>query len=265
MEIQNKRIVLTGAASGIGRSLANLLSQYDCNLIMVDRNTENLSTSIDSLKGSVAEVFSFVGDIADPSQLDRLFEFAIETMAGIDLFIANAGYSYYEKLEQEGWEHIDQIFRVNVYSPIYTAIKMKNLNLEKPYKVVITASAIGKLGLPGYALYGATKSAIDRFAEAYRFELNNRSSLVLIYPIATRTNFFQEASSHEAPIPWPSQSPDQVAKAIIKGIEKDRQSIYPSNIYRVFLGIGKLIPVIYHLEQNIELQRFRQWLNNKSQ
>lgn len=265
MEIQNKRIILTGAASGIGKSLANLLSHYDCKLILVDRNAENLAESINSLSGSVATIFPFVGDIADPGQLDHLFEFALDKMAGVELFIANAGYSYYEMLEQEDWEHIDQIFRVNVYSPIYTAIKMKNLNPGQSFKVVITASAIGKLGLPGYALYGATKSAIDRFAEAYRFELSERSSLALVYPIATRTNFFQEASTHEAPIPWPSQTPDQVAKAIIKGIEKDRLSIFPSNIYRVFLGLGKLIPAIFHLEQNIELQRFRQWLNKNRQ
>ena len=230
----------------------------------MDRHAENLSACITELNGSVAKVYSFVGDIAGQEQIDRLFVFALEKMAGIEIFIANAGFAYYEQLEQEDWEHIDQIFRVNVHSPIFTAIKMKNLNTNQPYKVVITASAIGKLGLPGYALYGASKSAIDRFAEAYRFEMNNPASLAVVYPISTRTKFFQEASSHEAPVPWPSQSPDQVAKAIISGIQKARKSIYPSTIYRIFLFLGKLIPAIYRFEQNIELKRFHQWQKEKT-
>lgn len=265
MDIKNKRIVVTGSASGIGKELVMNLSQYDCQIMAVDRNSDGLSQFLEQVPNAKAKIHSYICDIGYQEQIDDLFEHARQVMGAIDIFIANAGYAYYEQLSKADWNRIDQIFKVNVHSPIYTAIKMKLLHPGTRYKVVITASAIGKLGLPGYALYGATKSAIDRFAEAYRFELPDPSSLALVYPIATRTQFFQEASRHEAPTPWPSQTPQQVAWAIVQGIEKDRKSIYPSLVYQIFLGIGRIIPPLYRLEQWIELQRFKKWIKTQAE
>lgn len=263
MEIKNKRIVITGAASGIGKALVNNLSEYDCTILAVDRNLEGLSHFLGEIANSRAILHSYACDIGSQANLDDLFEYAIQTMGDIDIFIANAGFAYYEQLVDADWDRIDQIFKVNVYSPIYSAIKMKLLHPKTPYKVVVTASAIGKLGLPGYALYGATKSAIDRFAEAYRYELSDPAALALVYPIATKTQFFQEAAQHVAPTPWPSQTPLQVANAIIRGIEKDQKSINPSRIYQVFFALGRIIPPLLRYEQWIELQRFRTWIKEK--
>lgn len=260
MEIQGKKIVVTGAASGIGKALVSRLCEFDCEVLAVDRNENELMTVIQNLKYSLGTVSPYVCDVAAPENIDALFNHALMVMQRIDIFIANAGYAYYEQILKEDWQHIDQIFKVNVYSPIYTAIKMKNICKENHYKLVITASAIGKLGLPGYALYGATKAAIDRFAEAYRFELDDPKQLALVYPIATRTNFFKEASDHNAPTPWPSQTAEQVAAAIIRGIEHDQKTIYPSLTYKIFLALGKLIPGLFRLEQEIELKRFKSWI-----
>ncbi len=263
MEIKNKRIVVTGAASGIGKALVVSLSGYDCTVLAVDRNLDGLSQSLAELENTRAILLSYDCDIGSPEKLDELFEYALQEMGCIDIFIANAGFAYYEQLIKADWERMDQIFKVNVYSPIYTAIKMRLLHPNTSYKVVVTASAIGKLGLPGYAIYGATKSAIDRFAEAYRYELADPASLTLVYPIATKTQFFQEAARHVAPTPWPSQTPQQVAVAIIRGIEKDQKSINPSWIYQVFFALGRIIPPLLRYEQWIELQRFKGWIKEK--
>lgn len=264
MDIRQKRIVVTGAASGIGRELVKLLSTYDCYILAVDRNQETLMESQKTLINPIANIKTYISDISLAEPLDQLFDFAVESMGGIDIFIANAGYAYYEQLIHADWTRIESIFNVNVHSPIYTAIKMQLLNPDKPYKVVITASAIGKLGLPGYALYGATKSAIDRFAEAYRYELSDPASLMVVYPIATRTQFFQEANKHQAPTPWPSQTPQQVARAIIRGLRNDQKSVYPSVVYKIFLTIGRIIPPLFRLEQWIELQRFKRWIKEQT-
>ncbi len=265
MEITNKRIIVTGAASGIGKELVVLLSGYDCTVMAVDRNLDGLSQFLGTLANARAVLHSYACDIGSQDNLDSLFDYAYQALGGIDIFIANAGYAYYEQLTTADWERMDQIFKVNVHSPIYTAIKMRLLHPDTPYKVVVTASAIGKLGLPGYALYGATKSAVDRFAEAYRYELPDPASLALVYPIATKTQFFQEAARHTAPTPWPSQTPQQVAKAILRGIEKDQKSINPSLIYQVFFVLGRLIPPLFRLEQWIELKRFRNWIKEKGE
>ncbi|MDO9084602.1 MAG: SDR family oxidoreductase [Anaerolineaceae bacterium] len=264
MVIIKKRIVVTGAASGIGKEIAKLLIDVECSLLIVDRNPNALSSFLNNLPSHKAIIYSFICDVGNQDQLDGLFDHAIKIMGGIDIFIANAGFAYYEQLIQADWERMDQIYKVNVYSPIYTSIRMRKLHPDTPYKVVVTASAIGKLGLPGYALYAATKSAIDRFAEAYRFELDDPSSLTLVYPIATRTQFFHQASKNQAPTPWPSQTPQQVAHAILRGINKDSKSIYPSGIYRIFFLLGGFFPFLYRLEQQIELQRFKRWISENA-
>jgi short-subunit dehydrogenase len=264
MDIKDKRIVVTGAASGIGKEIVSLLIDIECSLLIVDRDRETLSHLLDNLPANKANINSFICDVGEQDQLDGLFDYAIKIIGGIDIFIANAGFAYYEQLIQADWERIDQIFKVNVYSPVYTSIRMRKLHPDTPYKVVVTASAIGKLGLPGYALYAGSKSAIDRFAEAYRFELADPSSLTLVYPIATRTKFFQQASKNQAPTPWPSQTPQQVALAILKGINKDSKSIYPSGLYRIFLLLGRIFPFLYRLEQQIELQRFKRWISENA-
>jgi len=72
------------------------------------------------------------------------------------------------------------------------------------------------LSVPGYALYASTKAALRGFATAYRHELGPGQRLHLVYPIATRTAFFA-AAGDDTPVPWPSQAPEVVARAIVRG------------------------------------------------
>ncbi|MFC1976066.1 SDR family NAD(P)-dependent oxidoreductase [Chloroflexota bacterium] len=259
MKIDNSRIVLTGAASGIGQALLNQLATYPTQIVAVDINQAALQTAIDDLFSVQAMVTPYVCDLSQQANVDALFDDALDLMGGIDLFIANAGYAYFEKIGIPDWAHIAQIFQLNVFSAIYSAEKMRALNPNRPFKVVMTASAIGHLALPGYTIYAATKAALHRFAEGYRFELADRSALTLVYPIATRTHFFDMAGV-EVPIPWPSQPAEIVARAVIKGIERDRASVYPSHLFQVFIVLQRFLPFLRNILQSWENRRFRQWL-----
>lgn len=257
MQIDGKSIILTGAASGIGRALLEKLAIYQVCVLAVDRDAQGLGEA--RVQGRM-KVLPHVCDLSQPDALDGVFEHATQEMGNIDIFIANAGFAYYEAIEDADWEHIERLYRVNVFSPIFAAEKMRILNAERPYKVVITASAMSFLGLPGYALYSSSKAALHRFADAYRFELNDPHSLAVVYPIATRTSFFGTASSQIAPQPWPSQPPEQVAQAILDGIRRDQTAIYPSAFFRVFL----MLPFLPSVEQYIEARRLKNWLNTKN-
>jgi len=255
MHIDGKNIILTGAASGIGRALLEGLAQYHVQVLAVDQNSPALGAA--RTQGHM-RVFPYSCDLGDPQALPSLFDHALQTLGSVDLFIANAGFAYYEKIEMPDWEHIERIYRVNVFSPLYAAEKMASINRGRTYKVVITASAMGFLGIPGYALYSSTKAALHRFAETYRFELKDRRSLALVYPITTRTSFFSSAAAgRRAPQPWPSQAPEQVAQAILTGIQRDQSAIYPSLFFRIFLRL----PFLHLLEQFIEFRRFQSWLH----
>jgi short-subunit dehydrogenase len=227
--------------------------------VAVDINQDELQIAVDTVASARATVSPYTCNLSQQAAVDTLFGDALEQMGGIDLFIANAGYAYYEKIETPDWEHIARIFQLNVFSAIYSAEKMRALNPDRPFKVVVTASAIGHLALPGYAIYAATKAALHHFAEGYRFELADRSTLTLVYPIATRTHFFDTAGA-AVPVPWPSQSAETVARAIIKGIERDQASIYPARIYRVFRVFQYFLPFLRNILQSWENYRFKQWL-----
>jgi len=240
MDIDRKRIVLTGASSGIGRALLHQLFPLPVQVVAVGRDETRLRDAVAAAGATQARFLTFPCDLARHEEVDRLFAFAIKQMGGIDLFFANAGFAYWEQIGEPDWERIEAIFQTNVYSPIYAAQKMEALFPGTDYRVVITSSVLGRIGLEGYALYSATKAALDRFAEVYRLERGRQGQVILIYPLAVRSGFFQAAGG--APLPWLSQSPESAARAILRGIEKDRETIYASWILRPLLLVNHLLP-----------------------
>ncbi|MCS7010721.1 MAG: SDR family NAD(P)-dependent oxidoreductase [Anaerolineales bacterium] len=257
MDIIGKSIVLTGAASGIGLALLDELSKCSCRVMAVDKNAPSLEAACARLSDRAAQIVPYVCDLSERVQVDRLFEWALAVLERIDIFFANAGFAYYEEIDTPDWEHIEHIFRVNTFNTLYTIEKMQALYGRQPYKVVVTASAMAFLALPGYALYSATKAALHRFADAYRWQIDDRRKLMMVYPIATRTGFFR-AAGEDVPAAWPSQTPQQVARAILRGVRRDRETVFPSFLFRLFLLLDRFVP-IGKLEQFIEQRRLQAW------
>jgi short-subunit dehydrogenase len=186
MELKGKRVIITGASSGIGLEIVKLLLEKDCTVVAAARQIEKAG-----LSGS--KLYLKKCDVSKRDEIDELFSFSIEKMGGIDLFIANAGFAYYERIESPDWEHIDAIFNTNIISLVYCAEKAKKITNSDPYNFVAIARGMSLLSLPGYSLYSSTKAAIKGFADAYRFELEKGQHFQVVYPIATRTNFFRYA------------------------------------------------------------------------
>ncbi|MBD3415039.1 MAG: SDR family NAD(P)-dependent oxidoreductase [Candidatus Aminicenantes bacterium] len=254
MNLDQKNIVLTGAASGIGFEILQALKNKNVRIIAADIHSQNLKKAI----GDVPDCHAFVADLSKPEEIDRLFDFTIQKIETIDLFIANAGFAYYEKLENPDWEHQRKIIDLNFNGPVYSAVKMAALNKNRSYKTVFISSAMAYWATPGYSLYSASKAALKRFADGFRFETPS-NSFSIAYPIATNTNFFN-AAGELVPRSKPMQEPYKVAQRIIKGIEKDRFQIYPSRLFRISYHLNKIISVIKPVFQHQENQRFKKWL-----
>ncbi|AGK96584.1 SDR family NAD(P)-dependent oxidoreductase [Clostridium pasteurianum] len=257
MNINGKNIILTGASSGIGMELLKKLKDYDVKIIAVARN-------IDKIPNYDKNVISFSCDLSKKEEVDQLFEYALNLFQSIDIFIANAGFAYCEEIEEANWEHIEKIYSTNVFSPIYVAEKMKNINKDKSYYMIITCSAVSEVPLPGYALYCASKASINMFAKTYRYEMKNRGKLGLVYPIATNTNFFRRAGGNRAPVPWPVQSPEIVAASIILGIKLNLRNIYPSILFLIASIINRVIPILYPIYSKIFSISFNLWLKRNT-
>jgi short-subunit dehydrogenase len=269
MRLEHCRIILTGAASGIGAALLACLADIRCSIVAADCDAPRLGDAVARLGARPATISSFVGDVGRQEDVDALFAAGVERMGGVDLFIANAGFAYYERIERADWARFEALLRVNVVSPVYALEKMAELNQGRPqgagpHRTVIVGSAMGRLAIPGYALYSGSKAALHRFAEAYWLETRDPATLALVYPIGTRTRFFENRGA-QAPRPWPTQTPEQVAAAIVRGIERDSRAIYPSRLFRVTLAVDRFLPFTRRIEQWIEGRRFRRWLEVSSQ
>ena len=255
MNLNNKNIVITGAASGIGQSLLQALLQSDyADLHIVASDLNPITADYPD------NVFKHQGDIASETGVDDLFDFALDKMGCIDLFIANAGFAYYEKTEKEDWAHVQRIYQCNTFSPIYSSHKMARLNQGREYGVLITASFMGIYSLPGYSLYSSTKAALLSWADAYHREKADQGHIMMLCPVATKTHFFDT----KAPVPWPTQTSEQVASAVMKALPKHPKRIYPSKLSVLTIFLNWIFPAVMPIYKAIEGFKFKQWLNKRN-
>ena len=182
MEFCDKNVILTGASSGIGKEILNIISGYkNIKIIAVARHIEDIPEK--------ENIYPLAMDISNKDGVDKVFDFARQTIGDVNIFIANAGFAYLEKLNTPNWEHIEDIYNLNVFSPIYALEKLVSLNNGKPIAFACTISGAGLVSLPAYSLYCSTKAALHHFIQTYRYEKPGNIQITAIYPVATRTGF----------------------------------------------------------------------------
>lgn len=255
MNLNGKNIILTGASSGIGREILDILSAYpDTKIIAVARHTENIPRT--------ERIFPLAQDVSTKEGIDKLFESAKEIFGSIDIFIANAGFAYLEKLNIPDWQHIEGIFNLNVFSPIYSLEKLVETAGGRPVAFACTISGAGLASLPAYSLYCSTKAALHHFIQTYRYEKGQNIQITAVYPVATRTDFFDKATGENGtPLPFPTQDKKTVASKIVRGIEKGKKNIYPSLLFRIFYPVGRAFSFLMKLYSLREKRKVSKWLS----
>ncbi|QWB96465.1 SDR family NAD(P)-dependent oxidoreductase [Mycoplasmatota bacterium] len=223
MKLEGKHIVVTGAASGIGLELTKLCLKEKAIVTGIDLKDKIIPINHENF-------YALNYDLSDEKQIDQMFIEVLKIHDRIDIFVANAGFAYYERLTQPSFKHIENIFKINTTSAIYSAIKMKELYKDKAFNFVVCSSVMSFWPLPGYSLYSSTKAAIHTFFKGYRHELNKNQKIHLVFPVSTQTNFFNiSGQKHKH---WLMQTPKHVALSIIKGIKHQKKYIYPSKMFK---------------------------------
>ena len=253
--IRNQNIVITGASSGIGKAILDMLTAKENNNRIVAA-----SRSIGKLTGFSDNVTLFPCDLSTQEGVDALFDKAEETLGKIDILICNAGAPYYERYDYEDWGRIERIFSLNTFSCMYSYSKYLNHLNGRDGKLVFTISAMGEMALPGYALYASTKFAMKGFQQAIRIESPKNLKITCVYPVSTKTNFFEVGGAgHKVEQPFPVQTAEAVAKATIKGVEKGKKQVYPCPVYlpsRFLMNVLPPVRSLYLKSQHKMLLRF---------
>jgi meso-butanediol dehydrogenase / (S,S)-butanediol dehydrogenase / diacetyl reductase len=148
MNLEGKTAVITGASGGIGAAVARQLDERGVNLGLASRRGSDLG-----LDGAVAHSV----DVRDLDALMRLCDETAERFGGIDIVVANAGVGAYGPFLDLSREHLDEILDVNLKGTVYAIRAALPHMLGREGDVITLASEAGRRGIPGEAVYCASK------------------------------------------------------------------------------------------------------------
>jgi meso-butanediol dehydrogenase/(S,S)-butanediol dehydrogenase/diacetyl reductase len=166
-DLEDKRIVITGGASGIGLATAERFCEEGGSVMILDWNQK-------LLKGVLAENPKFNGahcDVSQPDEVQKAFQRVDEILGGIDVLIANAGISVRSPFLDMNYEQWARVLRVNLDGAFLCAKEsIMRMKLQKSGVVLFTASTNGLEGHPLYADYNASKAGVILLAKTLALE-----------------------------------------------------------------------------------------------
>lgn len=169
--LAGKRIIVTGASSGIGKAVAQEAARLGASLILVARNKERLHQTFDSLCGSGHKQYSI--DITDYTILEEIIVSDIKQFGPIGGFVHSAGIEKTLPLKASKNNVFKEVFETNVFSGFELAriISQKNMFDSKGASFVFLSSIKGRLGDVGNTIYCSSKSALLAGSRAIALEL----------------------------------------------------------------------------------------------
>lgn len=216
MDLHDRSILLTGAGSGIGRSLAVQLADKQARLTLVGRRSGPLEEVAALVRDRGGEAEVVVADLTAPGSPVAVVDAAQSRFGGIDIVVNNVGNVRAGRLEAIDESAIVAQIALNLTAPILvTRAALPALRASGDGLVVNVSSAIALVGLPFYATYAAAKAGVANFGDALRRELFGEGVHVLnVYPGATATPMM-ESSDAGPELGFDRESPDNVAAATV--------------------------------------------------
>jgi NAD(P)-dependent dehydrogenase (short-subunit alcohol dehydrogenase family) len=213
---QMKRYLITGASRGIGRAIAETLTDSDVELLLHGRDTVALAEVCDSVKGRCARVVRLIHDLAVPSGVSNLIDQVGNNP--LDLLVNNAGIAIVKpfcEITPVEWE---QTVGVNITAPF---MLMQHFAPHMPpgSSIVNILSIAAKTGFANWSAYCMSKFALEGFTQCVREELRDRKiRMINVYPAATDTNIWTHIEGK-----WPRHkmiSPQDVASAVAYALSR---------------------------------------------
>lgn len=220
VELNGSRILVTGATGGLGQAIARALHARGAHVILTGRRVEVLD-------GLMSEL----GDRAESRALDLSDAGAVRgfcaELGPIDVLVANAGLPGSGRLEEYSPEQIDRVLDVNLRAPIHMTNALLPGMLERGRgHLVYISSMSGKVATARSSLYNGTKFGLRGFAYAVREDLRDSGvGVTTVFPGFIRDAGMWADGGQELPRGIRTKTPQDVADAVIRGIEKDRAEI----------------------------------------
>jgi short-subunit dehydrogenase len=243
----NRRALVTGASSGIGRALAVELARHGADLVLFARREERLAEVAKQVGALGRRAVIVAGDVTDPSARHRALDASRTELGGLDILVNNAGVAAHGRFAEATPERIRPIMEVNFFAPvefIREAIPLLRAGVQP--LIVNVGSILGERGSPHKSEYSASKFALHGFSEAVRPELARLGIEVLVVAAGpTETEHFNVLLEGTADLPWgnpPRQPAEDAAGAIVRAIERGRRMVVTGWRGRLLLLADRLFP-----------------------
>lgn len=261
MELKGKNVIVTGAASGVGKELTKQLLQKGCNVAGVDINEENLKVLEEELGSN--NLKTYIVDMGSTESIKNFRENYKKDYSDVDIIINNAGiiqpFVNVDKLDDKT---IERVMNINFFGPVnLIRFFMEDLTKDKTEQYIVNVSSMGGFfPFPGQTIYGASKAALKIFTEGLYAELEKTNVRVMIVlpgamdtNITTNSNVKMETTKETSN--YKLLSAAAAASQIITGMEKNK--------FKLFLGSdAKFLKFLYKINSKLAISFINKKMSN---
>ncbi len=275
-----KVVLVTGASAGIGAAVARELARRGYDLSLTARRADRLESLAAGLRPLGVDALVIPADLDDPAAPGRVVDATVAHFGRLDVLINNAGFGLPTLFADADPDAIRRQLEVNFVAPLMLARRALPHLIERRGTIINVGSAITSVANSGLGAYGATKAGLAYWNDALRRELRHKGVKVcLVEPGPVKTEFFDALSALapsggeynpmlDAPRPWMSARVEDVARRVVRLIERPRRRlsvlrrvVWPFRIvgglFQVWPALGDLAlsSIARHFDRKGDLSR----------
>jgi 2-hydroxycyclohexanecarboxyl-CoA dehydrogenase len=227
MKLRDRTAAVTGAASGIGRAIAEALAREGARVAVLDLNEAGARDAVAAIEAAGGTAAAYPLDVTDVDRVDGTIDAIASRWGGLHVLVNCAGWDRPMPFVETTPEFWDKILAINLKGPLAcTRAALRHMIKQEYGKIVTIASDAGRVGSTGEAVYSAAKGGLIAFTKTVAREVaRHRINVNCVCPGPSDTPLFRKEFADKSPklaeslkrvIPWGRLGvPDDVAPAVV--------------------------------------------------
>jgi len=218
-----KRVLITGASSGVGAALARALADQGAIIGLIARRRDRLAEVLADCRRASPDSTMWVADLAETAAVGPLAVEAWDVLGGIDVLVNNAAVPKRRVVTALEPDEVESVMRVNFFAPMRLTLAVLPRMLERGEGMIVNVTSVGgRLGIIHESAYCASKFALCGWSESLAVDLHGTGiSVKLIEPGPVDTEIWDQPDNEEPIYDGPKFSPDEVAQGILEALGRD--------------------------------------------
>ncbi|WP_199432555.1 SDR family oxidoreductase [Qaidamihabitans albus] len=219
-ELDGRRVVITGASSGIGRSTALRIAAEGAVPLLVARRRHELEEVRDEIIAAGGQASVYPADLTDEESVRKIVDAMLADHGRVDMLVNNAGRSIRRsvKLSFDRFHDFERAMAINYFGAVRLIVALLPHMTERKYGHIVNVSSIGVQGIaPRFSAYVASKAALDYFSKIVATETHGDGiTFTTIHMPLVRTPMIRPTKIYDA---FPTKSPEQAADMVVRALK----------------------------------------------